>query len=76
MEDAPMANKHVQFALRDAQYTTLGESRAQLERGFALRAKLTTDKATLSTLRWLLHGEHLWGHQLQRRRLATQDPAY
>jgi hypothetical protein len=47
MEDVPMANKHVQFALRDAQYTTLGEARAQLDRGFALNAKLTTDKATL-----------------------------
>ena len=47
MEDAPMANRHVQFALRDAQYTTLGEARAQMDRGFALKAKLTTDKATL-----------------------------
>ena len=47
LEDAPMANKHLQFALRDAQYTTLGEARAQMDRGFALRAKLTTDKATL-----------------------------
>ena len=47
LEDAPMANKHVQFALRDAQYTTLGEARAQMDRGFALRAKLTTDKANL-----------------------------
>jgi hypothetical protein len=47
LEDAPMANKHVQFALRDAQYTTLGEARAQMDRGFALRAKLTTNKATL-----------------------------
>jgi hypothetical protein len=48
LEDAPMANKNVQFALRDAQYTTLGgETRAQLDRGYAIRAKLTTDKATL-----------------------------
>jgi hypothetical protein len=47
MEDAPMANRHVQFALRDAQYTTLGEARAQMDRIFALKAKLTTDKATL-----------------------------
>jgi hypothetical protein len=42
-----MANKHVQFALRDAQYTTLGEARAQMDRGFALRANLTTDKVAL-----------------------------
>jgi hypothetical protein len=47
MEDAPMANRHVQFALRDAQYTTLGEACAQMDRGFALKAELTTDKATL-----------------------------
>jgi hypothetical protein len=47
MEPAPMANKHEQFALRNAQYTTLGEARAQMDRGFAIRAKLTTDKATL-----------------------------
>jgi hypothetical protein len=47
MEPVPMANKHVQFTLRDAQYTTLGEARAQMDRGFALRAKLTTDKANL-----------------------------
>jgi hypothetical protein len=36
MEPAPMTNKHVQFALRDSQYTTLGEARAQMDRGFAL----------------------------------------
>jgi hypothetical protein len=47
MEDTPMASRHVQFALRDAQYTTLGKARAQMDRGFALKAKLTTDKATL-----------------------------
>jgi hypothetical protein len=51
MEDAPMVNRHVQFALRDAQYTTLGEARAQMDRGFALKAKLTTDKATLVYLK-------------------------
>jgi hypothetical protein len=41
LEDAPMANRHVQFALRDAQYITLGEARSQMDRGFALKAKLT-----------------------------------
>ena len=36
LEDTPMANAHVRFALRNAQYTTLAEARAQLDRGFAI----------------------------------------
>jgi hypothetical protein len=43
LEDAPMAHPSV---IRDAQYETLGGSKQQMDRGFAMRARITTDATT------------------------------
>jgi hypothetical protein len=38
LKDASMSHPSVQFFFRDAQYTTLGEARNQMDKGFALGA--------------------------------------
>ena len=43
---APMSHPSVQAYLRDAQYTSVGEAKAMLERSFQLRAKLRENKDT------------------------------
>ena len=44
--DADMSDPTVQFALRDAEYSTLIEARKQMEKGVALRKRITSDPAT------------------------------
>jgi hypothetical protein len=39
LEDAPTSHPSVQYLFRDAQYSTLGEARSQLDKGFALRQR-------------------------------------
>jgi hypothetical protein len=39
LEDAAISHPSVQYLFRDAQYSTLGEARNQLDKGFALRQK-------------------------------------
>jgi len=43
LEDAPMSHPSVQFYFRDAQYTTLNEARNQMDKGFALRQRQTSE---------------------------------
>ena len=43
LEDAPMTHPSVQFYFRDAQYTTLNEARNQMDKGFALRQRQTSE---------------------------------
>jgi hypothetical protein len=43
LEDAPMSHPSVQHYFRDAQYTTLNEARNQMEKGFALRQRQTSE---------------------------------
>ena len=44
--DADMSDPTVQFALRDAEYSTLIEARKQMEKGIALRSRITSDHTT------------------------------
>ena len=44
--DAPMADPIVQYALRDAEYATLGDARSHMERGIALRNRTLSDPST------------------------------
>jgi hypothetical protein len=46
LEDAPMAHPSVINMFRDAQYETLSGAKQQMDRGFAMRARITTDAAT------------------------------
>jgi hypothetical protein len=46
LEDAPMAHSSVIKMFCDAQYETLSGAKQQMDRGFALRARITTDAAT------------------------------
>jgi len=46
LEDAPMAHPSVIKMFCDAQYETLSSAKQQMDRGFALRARITTDAAT------------------------------
>ena len=43
LEDAPMTHPSVQHYFRDAQYTTLNEARNQMDKGFALRQRQTSE---------------------------------
>ncbi len=43
LEDAPMSHPSVQHLFRDAQYSTLAEARNQLDNGFALRQRQTSE---------------------------------
>ncbi len=43
LEDAPMSHPSVQFFFRDAQYSTLAETRNQMDKGFALRKRQSGD---------------------------------
>jgi hypothetical protein len=43
LEDAPMSHLSVQFLFRDAQYSTLSEARNQMDKGFALRQRQTSE---------------------------------
>jgi hypothetical protein len=40
--DAPMSDPTVQYALRDAEYATLGAARSHMERGIALRKRISS----------------------------------
>jgi hypothetical protein len=44
--DAPMSDPTVQYALRDAEYATLGAARSHMERGVALRKRILNDPST------------------------------
>ncbi len=44
--DAPMSEPTVQYALRDAEYATLGAARSHMERGVALRKRILSDSST------------------------------
>jgi hypothetical protein len=46
LENAPMTHPAVAFAFRDAQYSTLSEARQLMDKGFALKARITTDPHT------------------------------
>ncbi len=46
LEDAPMAHPSVINMFRDAQYETLSVAKQQMDRGFAMRARITTDAST------------------------------
>jgi hypothetical protein len=46
LEDAPMAHPSVINMFRNAQYETLSGAKQQMDRGFAMRACITTDAAT------------------------------
>jgi hypothetical protein len=46
MENAPMTHPAVAFTFRDAQYSTLSEARQLMDKGFALKARITTDPHT------------------------------
>ena len=46
LEDAPMAHPSVIKMFCDAQYETLSAAKQQMDRGFSLRARITTDAAT------------------------------
>ncbi len=41
-----MSDPTVQYALRDAEYATLGATRSHMERGVALRKRILSDPAT------------------------------
>ncbi len=46
LENAPMTHPAVAFAFRDAQYSTLSEARQLMDKGFALKARITIDPHT------------------------------
>jgi hypothetical protein len=46
LENAPMTHPAVAFSFRDAQYSTLLEARQLMDKGFALKARITTDPHT------------------------------
>jgi hypothetical protein len=48
LEDAPMSHPTVQHLFRDAQYSTLGEARNQLDKGFALRQRQILEPSKLT----------------------------
>jgi hypothetical protein len=46
LENAPLAHEAVTFAQRDAEYSSISESRAALQRGVAMQARITTNPYT------------------------------
>ena len=44
--DAPMSDPTVQYALRDAEYVTLGAARSHIESGVVLRKRILSDPST------------------------------
>jgi hypothetical protein len=49
LEDAPMSHPSVQHLFRDAQYSTIGEARQLLDKGFALRQRQIREPYKLET---------------------------
>ena len=65
---APMSHPSVQAYLRDAQYTSVGEAKAMLERSFQLRSRLRDNK---DTARIPFHQSDLTQYQSHERPYET-----
>jgi hypothetical protein len=71
-ENAPMTHPAVAFAFCDAQYSTLSEARQLMHKGFALKARITTDPYT----KVIPKAEAPWRQEATYAPLSEQVPSH
>ncbi len=67
-----MTHPTAAFAFRDAQYSTLSEARQLMDKGFALKARITTDPYT----KVILKGEAPWRQEATYAPPPEQVPSH